>query len=109
MAEKRTKVEKGGKPGAGEQVAGKEDADETQPDNIVELEGTSVTLTVELGRTRMTIEDAIDCREQSLIELDRSVGEPVDVLINGKLFAKGEVVVVNECFGVRVTEVVGQG
>ena len=94
--------------GAAEQVAEKDGADETQPDNIAELEGTAVTLTVELGRTSMTIDEAVAKGENSLIELDKSVGEPVNVLINGRLFARGEVVVVDESFGVRVIEVVGQ-
>ena len=53
------------------EVLGKEGADETQPDNIAELEGTTVTLALELGRTRMTIAEAVEKGEQSLIELDK--------------------------------------
>ena len=67
-----------------------------------------LTVSVELGRTRMTIDEAVEQGEQSLIELDKKVGDSVDLLINGKLFARGEVVVVNQSFGVRVVEVVGQ-
>ena len=55
-----------------------------------------------------TIEEVMDMGEQSLIELDRTVGDPVDLLLNGKLFAKGEVVTVSENFGVRITEILGQ-
>lgn len=62
-------------------------------------------VTVELGRTRMRIRDVLDLAPGSIIELDRIAGEPVDVLVNGKQIARGEVVVINEEFGVRITEV----
>ena len=75
-------------------------------DNIELLESLQVTLTAELGRTRETIEHVVEWGEQSLVELDRSVGEPVDILLNGELFARGEVVTVSENFGVRITEIV---
>ena len=78
-------------------------------DNVDLLDDLRLMLSVELGRTRKTIEEVVDMGEQSLIELDRSVGDPVDLLLNGKLFAKGEVVTVSENFGVRITEIVGQG
>jgi flagellar motor switch protein FliN/FliY len=64
-------------------------------------------VTVELGRTRKLIRDILELTQGSVVELDKLAGEPVDVLVNGKLIAKGEVVVIDENFGVRVTEIVG--
>jgi len=74
--------------------------------NLERLMDVSLTVTIELGRTRETIETVMEYGDQSLIELDRTVGEPVDVLVNGELFARGEVVTVSENFGVRITELV---
>ncbi len=65
-----------------------------------------MTLTVELGRTKMYIKQILGLGEGSIIELDKLAGEPVDLLVNGKLIAKGEVVVIDENFGVRVTDIV---
>ena len=64
-------------------------------------------VTVELGRTRKLIRDILELTPGSVVELDKLAGEPVDILVNGKLIAKGEVVVIDENFGVRVTEIVG--
>jgi len=64
-------------------------------------------LTVELGRTKKFIKDILGLGEGSIIELDKLAGEPVDLLVNAKLIAKGEVVVIDENFGVRVTDIVG--
>jgi flagellar motor switch protein FliN/FliY len=63
-------------------------------------------MTVELGRTRKLIKDILSMGEGTIIELDKLAGEPVDILVNHKLIAKGEVVVIDENFGVRVTEIV---
>ena len=79
---------------------------ESIPPNLERLMDVSLTVTIELGRTRETIETVLEYGDQSLIELDRTVGEPVDVLVNGELFARGEVVTVSENFGVRITELV---
>ena len=76
------------------------------PPNIERLMDVPLTVTIELGRTRDTIEKVMEYGDQSLIELDKSVGDPVDVLVNGELFARGEVVTVSENFGVRITELV---
>ena len=65
-----------------------------------------MVLTVELGRTTKYVKDILKLGEGSIIELDKLAGEPVDLLINGKLIAKGEVVVIDENFGVRVTDIV---
>ena len=72
-----------------------------------QLPDVMVTLSMELGRTRTTLDQLLHFGDQSLIELDRTVGEPVDILLNGELFGRGEVVTVSENFGVRVTELVG--
>src|SRR5699024_793951 len=65
-------------------------------------------VTVELGRTKRTIKDILDLSAGSIIELDKLAGEPVDVLVNEKLVAKGEVVVIDENFGVRITDIISQ-
>lgn len=65
-----------------------------------------VQLTVELGRTRIPIKHILQLAQGSVIELDALAGEPMDVLVNGTLIAQGEVVVVNEKFGIRLTDVV---
>ncbi|ABC81138.1 flagellar motor switch FliN [Anaeromyxobacter dehalogenans 2CP-C] len=61
---------------------------------------------VELGRTRMTIQDLLQLAPGSVIELDKVAGEPLDILVNGRLVARGEAVVVNDKFGVRITDIV---
>jgi len=63
-------------------------------------------VSVEIGRTKMQIKDLLKLTQGSIIELERVAGEPVDIYVNGKLMAKGEVVVVNDRFGVRVTEII---
>jgi len=65
-----------------------------------------VTLTVELGRTDMLIQEILELTPGKVIELDRLAGEPLDILVNGKLLAKGEGDVVDENFGVRLTAIV---
>lgn len=65
-----------------------------------------VTLSVEIGRTRINIRNLLQLNQGSVVELDRLAGEPLDVLVNGTLIAHGEVVIVNERFGIRLTDVV---
>lgn len=65
-------------------------------------------LSVELGRTSIPVKEILQLGPGSIVELDKLAGEPVDILVNGKLIARGEVVVVDENFGVRVTEVASQ-
>jgi flagellar motor switch protein FliN/FliY len=77
-------------------------------DNVDLLDDMPVTVHMELGRTRLTLDDVTALGEQSLVELDCAVGEPINVLVNGKLFAHAEVVTVAENFGVRLTQIVGQ-
>lgn len=74
-------------------------------DALPSLEEVEVEVSVELGRHILTLDQALHLGEQSQIELDKMVGEPVEVKLNGKPFARGEVVTVNENFGVRLTEV----
>ena len=65
-----------------------------------------VLLTVELGRTKITIKNLLQLAQGSVVELDGMAGEPMDVLVNGCLIAQGEVVVVNDKFGVRLTDII---
>lgn len=74
--------------------------------NIGLLMDVTMNMTVELGRATMTIRDILGLGEGSIIELQKLAGEPVDLLVNGKLIAKGEVVVIDENFGVRVTDII---
>ena len=76
------------------------------PPNIARLMDVNLSVTVELGMTKKTLEHVLNLGEQSLVELDKQVGDPIDILVNGKLFARGEVVTVSENFGVRITELV---
>jgi flagellar motor switch protein FliN/FliY len=78
------------------------------PGNIDLIVDIPVRVTVELGRTRKTIGEVLALGPGSVVELNKMAGEPVDVLVNGKLIARGEVVVIDESFGIRVTEVVSK-
>ncbi|GAB4387967.1 MAG: hypothetical protein Kow0025_04540 [Thermodesulfovibrionales bacterium] len=64
-----------------------------------------LVVTVELGRTRMLINDLLQLGQGSVIELDKLAGEPMEILVNDKLVARGEVVVINEKFGIRLTDI----
>lgn len=70
------------------------------------LETVKVRLTVEVGRTEITIQDLLKLNEGSVVELDRMAGDPLDIQINGTTIAKGEVVVVGERFGIRFGDIV---
>lgn len=74
--------------------------------NIALIMDVPLQVTVELGRTRKLIREILELSPGSVVELDKLAGEPVDILVNGKLIAKGEVVVIDENFGVRVTDIV---
>lgn len=82
----------GGKPGAMQDF-----------DMILDI---PVSLTVELGRTKISIRNLLQLAHGSVVELDALAGEPMDVLVNGTLIAQGEVVVVNDKFGIRLTDIV---
>ena len=79
-----------------------------QPENIDLLMDVPLEVTVELGRTSKSIKEILDFTPGTIIELNRLAGEPIDVLVNGKFVAKGEVVVMEEAFGIRVTEITKQ-
>ena len=78
----------------------------TGQENIGLIKDVPLEVTVELGRTTKSISDILDFSPGTIIELDRIAGEPIDVLVNGKFVAKGEVVVIEESFGVRITEII---
>ena len=75
-------------------------------ENIGLIMDVPLEVTVELGRSIKSISEILDFAPGTIIELDRIAGEPIDVLVNGKFVAKGEVVVIEESFGVRVTEII---
>jgi flagellar motor switch protein FliN/FliY len=71
------------------------------------LSDVPVDLTVEIGRTRLTVGETLELRQGSIVSLNRMAGEPVDLLVNGAPIARGEVVVIDEQFGLRITDVLG--
>jgi flagellar motor switch protein FliN/FliY len=77
------------------------------PGPLQALAAVEMTVTAELGRTTMPVADLLGLAPGSLIELDRAAGSPIDVLVNGTLIARGEVVVIDEDFGLRITEIIG--
>ena len=93
MAEKNNKVE-----GAYKKHVGIE--------NLKVLENIDVELTVEVGRTEITIRDLLRLNEGSVVELDRLAGDPLDILVNNTKIARGEVVMIGERFGIRFGEIV---
>lgn len=66
----------------------------------------TLQVTVEVGRTRMTIQDLLQLGQGSVVELEKLAGEPLDIYVNGKQVARGEAVIVNEKFGVRLTDII---
>ncbi|MEM6366480.1 MAG: flagellar motor switch protein FliN [Planctomycetota bacterium] len=88
----------------GDLSAGQTDGEAHQVDLLGEVE---LDLRVELGRTQMRLEEVLQLRTGSVVALDKLAGDPVDIFVNGKLIARGEVLVMNDNFCVRVTELVG--
>ncbi len=88
-----------------EEVEASPSRDIDNPDLEVILD-IPVSMSMEVGRTSITIRNLLQLNQGSVIELDRLAGEPLDVLVNGTLIAHGEVVVVNEKFGIRMTDVI---
>jgi len=78
-------------------------SDELNLDVILDV---PVTLSMEIGRTQINIRNLLQLNQGSVVELDRFAGEPLDVLVNGTLIAHGEVVVINDKFGIRLTDVI---
>lgn len=81
---------------------------ESEAKNLEMLMDIPLQVTVELGRTKRSVKEILELSSGSIIELDKLAGEPVDILVNNRLIAKGEVVVIDENFGVRVTDIVSQ-
>ncbi|MGD6897549.1 flagellar motor switch phosphatase FliY [Bacillus infantis] len=81
---------------------------ETEAKNLDMLLDIPLQVTVELGRTKRSVKDILQLSAGSIVELDKLAGEPVDILVNSRLIAKGEVVVIEENFGVRVTDIISQ-
>ena len=104
-----------GEAGDGAQLAELEDLNAEQPpitaeekrklDTILDI---PVTISMEVGRSKLSIRNLLQLNQGSVVELDRVAGEPLDVLVNGTLIAHGEVVVVNDKFGIRLTDVISQ-
>lgn len=82
-----------------------QEADSDKMELILDI---PVSVTVEIGRTKMTIRNLLQLNQGGIVALDRLAGEPLDVLVNGTLVAHGEVVVVNDKFGVRLTDIVSR-
>lgn len=78
----------------------------TQQENIDLIMDVPLEVTVELGRTKKSIKEILEFSPGTIVELDKIAGEPIDVLVNGKMVAKGEVVVIEESFGIRITDIV---
>jgi flagellar motor switch protein FliN/FliY len=99
------------KPAIFDTVDKQDDADDryaaTSEDlNLDVILDVPVTLSMEIGRTQINIRSLLQLNQGSVVELDRFAGEPLDVLVNGTLVAHGEVVVINEKFGIRLTDVI---
>jgi flagellar motor switch protein FliN/FliY len=83
--------------------------DSTHTDGDIKIDAildVPITISMEIGRARINIRNLLQLNQGSVVELDRLAGEPMDVLVNGTLIAQGEVVVVNEKFGIRLTDIV---
>jgi flagellar motor switch protein FliN/FliY len=87
-------------------AAGVETSSPASAENLRVLENIDVMLSVEVGNTELKIRDLLRLNEGSVIELDRLAGDPLDIMVNGTMIAKGEVVMVGERFGIRFTEIV---
>lgn len=83
-------------------------ATEGIPKNLDFLLDVNLQVSVEVGRTRMSIQDLLQLGQGSVIELTKLAGEPLDIYINERLVARGEAVIVNEKFGVRITDIISQ-
>ncbi|MGS4946762.1 flagellar motor switch protein FliN [Meridianimarinicoccus sp. RP-17] len=91
---------------AGHHPALPDDSDAVDGAGLKALENIKVRMTVEVGRTEITIRELLRLSEGSVVELDRLAGDPLDILVNGTPIAKGEVVIVGERFGIRFGDIV---
>ncbi len=90
---------------AGSPSGGPATSPQNDPGRLDILLDVPLEISVELGRVRMTVREVVDLGTGSIVEVDKAAGEPVDVMVNGRLVAKGEVVVIEDNFGVRITEI----
>ncbi|CAH9054360.1 Flagellar motor switch protein FliN [Pseudoalteromonas holothuriae] len=100
-----------GEPEVAELDELKDSTDNLSPDEKRKLDtilDIPVTISMEVGRSKINIRNLLQLNQGSVVELDRVAGEPLDVLVNGTLIAHGEVVVVNDKFGIRLTDVISQ-
>jgi flagellar motor switch protein FliN/FliY len=104
LAEQETSASPDVQPAAFAQL--KNESAGAPPGNLDMILDIPVTITVELGRTKIQIRNLLQLAQGSVIELDGMAGEPMTVLVNGCLIAQGEVVVVNEKFGIRLTDII---
>ncbi len=95
-------------PGLGMPGAGAAARESSGPQNMDMLMDISLSVTVELGRTKMMLREVLELQHGSVVELDRLAGDAVDVFVNNRLIARGEVVVVDDKFGVRITELINK-
>ena len=86
-------------------VAARQQGDQAVMGNLGRISNVEMALTVEIGRTRMTVRDVLALEPGAVVELDRSVGSPADILLNGRLIAHGEIVVVDQDYAVRITQI----
>lgn len=93
-------------PSPGGPEPSRPEGDRGDPPNLALLLDIPLEITAELGRTRMIINDLLQLGQGSVIELNKLAGEPLEILVNQKLIARGEVVVVNEKFGIRLTDII---
>jgi flagellar motor switch protein FliN/FliY len=98
--------EEGGTQGASFEELKKDESAGSGEKDIDFLLDIPLEVTVELGRTRMLVQELLQLGQGSVIELEKLAGEPMEILVNNKLIARGEVVVVNEKFGVRLTDII---
>ncbi|HWP79542.1 MAG TPA: flagellar motor switch protein FliN, partial [Candidatus Acidoferrum sp.] len=80
-------------------------AAETDTTNLGLVMAVPLEVAAEIGRTRMSVKEILEIRQGSLIELDRQAGDPADILVNGQLIARGDIVIIDDDFGVRITEI----
>ena len=91
---------------ADEIKAGDDSLNKLKVQNLDFILDIPLKVSVELGRTQIIVKDLLQLGQGSVLELDKLAGEPLEILVNGKLVAKGEVVVVNEKFGIRLTDII---
>ncbi len=92
-----------------QQVDDSKDGNEAVQPNIEVILDVPVTLSLEVGRTEMSVGNLLRLSQGAVVELDRNAGEPLDVMVNGALVARGEIVVINDKFGIRLVDIVAPG